>query len=158
MSEKTWDAVDAYFSKQLLGPDSALTEAQKASRAAPKHADVARKNIANAGLDSVAEVRVGRGIDLLPKVAAAKEGPFDLVFIDADKPSYVGYYEAVLPKLADKGLIVADNVLWSGRVLDQDPDESTSAIQAFNDHVARDSRVVCVMLTVRDGMTLIRKR
>jgi caffeoyl-CoA O-methyltransferase len=88
----------------------------------------------------------------------ALDGPFDLVFIDADKESYVDYYENVLPKLSEQGFIVADNVLWSGRVLDDDGDESTQAIKRFNDHVAADDRVECLMLTVRDGMTLIRRR
>src|SRR5207342_1038253 len=86
------------------------------------------------------------------------EGPFDLVFIDADKPNYQAYYEAVLPLLAENGLVVADNVLWSGRVVEPDGDESTEAIKAFNDHVAGDERVVSVMLTVRDGMRLVQKR
>jgi len=87
------------------------------------------------------------------------EGAFDLVFIDADKENYVNYYEAVLPKLADDGVIVADNVLWSGRVLEEDPgEEGTKAIKSFNEHVISDERVECVMLTVRDGMTLIRHR
>jgi caffeoyl-CoA O-methyltransferase len=79
------------------------------------------------------------------------EGEFDLVFIDADKEGYVGYYEAVLPRLAERGLIVADNTLWSGRVVDGD-----GPIVAFNNHVAADSRSVQVILSVRDGMTLIR--
>ncbi len=88
------------------------------------------------------------------------DGPFDLVFVDADKPAYLDYYEAVLPKLAARGLIVVDNVLWSGRVAEapspQDT-ESTSALRAFNDHVTADERVVGVMLSVRDGITLIRR-
>jgi caffeoyl-CoA O-methyltransferase len=86
------------------------------------------------------------------------EGPWDLVFIDADKPNYVNYYEAVLPKLVGDGFIVADNVLWSGRVVEDDGEESTQAIKAFNDHVAADDRVEQLMLTVRDGMTLIGRR
>jgi predicted O-methyltransferase YrrM len=80
------------------------------------------------------------------------EGEFDLVFIDADKEGYVGYYEAVLPRLTDRGLIVADNTLASGRVLDETP-----AIVRFNEHVAADPRSIQVLLTVRDGMTLIRR-
>ena len=80
------------------------------------------------------------------------EGEFDLVFIDADKEGYVGYYEAVLPRLSERGLIVADNTLWSGRVVDGE-----GPLVQFNEHVARDPRTVQVMLTVRDGMTLIRK-
>lgn len=87
------------------------------------------------------------------------EGPYDLVFIDADKTNYANYYRAVLPLLADRGLIVADNVLWSGRVLDDgDHSEDTVAIRAFNDLVRADDRVTCVMATVRDGVTLIRRR
>ena len=89
---------------------------------------------------------------------AELDGPFDLVFIDADKDGYVDYYEAALPKLADGGMIVADNVLWSGRVVSDDADGSTRAIQRFNEHVRADGRVESVMLTVRDGMTLIRRR
>jgi len=82
---------------------------------------------------------------------------FDLVFLDADKENYVNYYEAVLPHLRPGGVIVADNVLWSGRVLA--PKEKTDhAVAAFNEHVRRDTRAECVMLPVRDGVSLIRKR
>ncbi len=85
-------------------------------------------------------------------------GPFDFVFIDADKTSYLSYYEAVLPKLSAAGLIAADNTLWSGNVVkDSDVSPDTLAIRAFNDAVAADERVVCVQLTVRDGVTLIRR-
>jgi caffeoyl-CoA O-methyltransferase len=86
------------------------------------------------------------------------DGPFDLVFIDADKPSYPDYYEAVVPLLRPGGLILADNVLWSGQVLDEaDADANTAALRAFNDLVLHDPRVECVMLTIRDGVTLIRR-
>jgi len=80
------------------------------------------------------------------------EGEFDLVFIDADKEGYIAYYEAVLPRLAERGLIVADNTLADGRVVDERP-----PIAAFNEHVAADPRTVQVLLSVRDGMTLIRR-
>ena len=80
------------------------------------------------------------------------EGDFDLVFIDADKEGYVGYYEAVVPRLAERGLIVADNALAGGRVVDENP-----PIAEFNEHVAADPRTVQVILSVRDGMTLIRR-
>lgn len=83
---------------------------------------------------------------------ASLDGEFDFVFIDADKEGYVDYYEAVVPRLAERGLIVADNTLWSGRVLDGE-----GPIVAFNDHVAADPRTVQVVLSVRDGMTLIRR-
>jgi predicted O-methyltransferase YrrM len=115
---------------------------------------VARRYAEEAGVADKIDYRVGMAIDLLGEL----DGPFDLVFIDADKESYVDYYENVLPKLADGGFIVADNVLWSGRVVEGDREPSTQAIKRFNDHVAADDRVACLMLTVRDGMTLIRRR
>ena len=99
------------------------------------------------------KVRQGPALDTLKTL----EGPFNLVFIDADKPNYIAYYEASLPLLAPNGLIAVDNVLWSGKVLDPQ-DESDEAIVAFNDHVAHDERVTHVMLTVRDGLTLIRRK
>ena len=81
------------------------------------------------------------------------------MFIDADKVGYLSYYEALLPKLAPEGVIVVDNVLWSGRLLDSSDDSAaTQAIREFNDHVAADERVEVVMLTVRDGVSLIRHR
>jgi caffeoyl-CoA O-methyltransferase len=80
------------------------------------------------------------------------DGNFDFVFIDAEKEGYIDYYETVLPRLSERGLIVADNTLWSGRVL-----EGEGPIVAFNDHVAADPRSVQVLLSVRDGMTLIRR-
>jgi caffeoyl-CoA O-methyltransferase len=115
---------------------------------------VARRYAEEAGVADRIDHRVGTAIHLLDEL----DGPFDLVFIDADKESYIEYYENVLPKLSERGFIVADNVLWSGRVLEEDGDESTRAIKRFNDHVAADDRVECLMLTVRDGMTLIRRR
>jgi len=91
------------------------------------------------------------------KTLASIEGPFDLVFIDADKPGYIDYYEAVLPKLADGGVILADNTLASGNAIAPNG-EMSEAIARFNDHVSADDRVECVLLTIRDGITLIRKR
>lgn len=120
----------------------------------PKAAAVAHRHIAASPFADRIEVRLGPALDTIAGLA----GPFDFVFIDADKTSYVDYYEAVLPKLAGHGMIAADNVLWSGQVLDaQDTSDSAAAIRRFNDHVRRDPRVVCVMCTIRDGVTLVRK-
>lgn len=83
-------------------------------------------------------------------------GPFDVAFIDADKERYIAYYEAALPLLAPRGLIAVDNVLWSGRVLDP-KEKSDQAIVAFNEHVQHDARVTNVLLSVRDGVMLVRK-
>jgi caffeoyl-CoA O-methyltransferase len=119
------------------------------------HATVARGNIAAAGLESRISVLEGPALDSLAQL----EGPFDLVFIDADKVSYDAYFEAVLPKLAPHGLIVADNTLQNGGVLDSvaEPHESARAIRAFNDKLVDDPRVACVLTTIRDGVTLIRR-
>jgi caffeoyl-CoA O-methyltransferase len=115
---------------------------------------IARRYAEEAGVAAKIEYRVGPALEELRRL----DGPWDLVFIDADKESYIDYYENVLLKLSDRGFIVTDNVLWSGRVLDDEGDESTEAIKGFNEHVAADDRVECLMLTVRDGMTLIRPR
>ena len=120
----------------------------------PHHAKVARGNIAAAGYESYVSVIEGPALRSLEEL----QGPFDLVFIDADKVSYDAYYEAVLPKLAPHGLIVVDNTLQSGGVLasEKHPHESAQALRDFNDKVANDPRVVCVLTTIRDGVTLIR--
>ena len=89
-------------------------------------------------------------------VVPALDGPFDLVFIDAWKGDYPHYYEAVLPKLSDHGLIVCDNVLWGGDVVDPSPDDANGiALAAFNDLVQDDERVANALLTVGDGLLLI---
>jgi caffeoyl-CoA O-methyltransferase len=98
------------------------------------------------------EVREGPALETMKTLAPG----FDLVFIDADKGNYLNYYEAALPLLAPRGIIAVDNVLWMGRVLAPESDDDR-AIVAFNDHVAADPRVTQVMLTVRDGVMLIRR-
>jgi caffeoyl-CoA O-methyltransferase len=119
------------------------------------HAEVARRYLAEAGYADRVTVHLGPALYTIRRLG----GDFDFVFIDADKENYVNYYEEVLPRLTQRGLIAADNTLWSGRVVDEsDADETTRAIQEFNEHVARDDRVVAVQVTVRDGVTLIRRR
>jgi caffeoyl-CoA O-methyltransferase len=121
----------------------------------PHHAVTARGNIAAAGLESRISVIEGPALESLGEL----QGPFDLVFIDADKVSYDAYFEAALPKLAPHGIIVVDNTLQAGRVLAgaESPNEAARAVRAFNDKVVADPRVVCVLTTIRDGVTLIRR-
>jgi caffeoyl-CoA O-methyltransferase len=123
-----------------------------------EHVAIARKQIEASPYADRIEIRVGPAIETLQSLA----GPFDLAFIDADKSGYLDYYEAIVPKLAPTGVIAVDNVLWSGRVLDDAPpeetDEMTPVLRAFNDHVVADQRVECVMLPLRDGVTLVRLR
>jgi caffeoyl-CoA O-methyltransferase len=121
----------------------------------PRHADIAARHFAaSPWADRITLLRgpAQRSLEDL-------DGPFDLVFIDADKDGYAGYFDAVLPKLADHGLMVVDNVLQFGGVAnehDQTPD--IVALRAFNTKVAVDDRVEQVVLTVREGVTLIRRR
>jgi predicted O-methyltransferase YrrM len=120
-----------------------------------EHADFAQRHIDASPYADRIELRRGPALDTV----AALDGPFDLVFIDADKPNYLNYYEAVVPKLAERGLIAADNTLWSGNVAgEEDQSDAAVALRAFNDRVRDDDRVICVMLSVRDGITLIRRR
>ncbi len=121
----------------------------------PHHATIARGNIAAAGLESQITVVEGPALTSLAELS----GPYDLVFIDADKVGYDAYFEAVLPMLAPHGLIVADNTLQGGGVLESagPPNEAAAAIAAFNDKLVADPRVVCVLTTIRDGVTLIRR-
>src|SRR3954451_15230183 len=121
----------------------------------PETQAVAKKYAGATGVAARIAFRLGPALDTI----AGLDAELDLVFIDADKPNYANYYEAVLPKLSEHGLIAVDNTLWGGAVLDSGAnDENTSAIKAFNDMVLSDARVVCVQLTVRDGVTLIRRR
>ena len=108
----------------------------------PKHATVARANIARAGLADAVEVRVGRAQDTLPKVAAEGRGPFDMIFIDADKPGYSDYF-AWAVKLSRRGtLIIADNVVRDGEVIDPNSgDAMVQGIQRFYEALAAESRV-----------------
>ena len=110
---------------------------------------VARRYAEEAGVADRIEYKLGPALESLAELA----GPFDLVFIDADKGGYVDYYEAVLPKLADGGLIMADNTLFG-----LGEGENAVAIERFNEHVRYDERVDQVLLTIREGVTLIRPR
>jgi caffeoyl-CoA O-methyltransferase len=118
------------------------------------HAEVARRYIAQSPYADRITVHLGPALDTIEQL----EGEFDFVFIDADKENYLNYYEALLPRLAQGGLMAIDNTLWSGRVLDESDDsEATRAIREINERIAADDRVVSVQLSVRDGVTLVRR-
>ena len=119
----------------------------------PKHAEVAQRYFDRSPHGDRITLHLGPALETIGTL----QGEFDFVFIDADKENYDAYYEAVLPRLSASGLIAIDNTLWSGRVLDP-PDETTRLIAALNDKLAADDRVVAVQLSVRDGVTLIRRR
>jgi caffeoyl-CoA O-methyltransferase len=110
---------------------------------------IARRYAEEAGVADRIEYLLGPAI----KTVETLGGPFDLVFIDADKGGYIDYYEAVLPKLAEGGVIAADNTLFG-----LDEGDNADAINRFNEHVRGDERVECVLLTIREGVTLIRRR
>ena len=101
------------------------------------------------------ELRLGDGLETVRSLASGE--PFDMAFLDADKVRYVDYYEAIVPILNAGGLLVVDNVLWSGQVLTPEADAS-AAIAALNERVLGDDRVENVLLPVRDGINLVRKR
>lgn len=119
-------------------------------------AAVAREFFARSAHADKIEVRLGDAHKSLAALTA-DERAFDFVFLDADKESYIDYYETVMPWLAPGGLLVADNVLWSGRVLAPER-ASDRAVVAFNAHVVADARVEATLLTVRDGVYLVRKK
>jgi caffeoyl-CoA O-methyltransferase len=117
---------------------------------------VARRHWADADLSDRIDLRLAPALETLGDLPPDL---IDFAFVDADKGGYVEYYEAIVPRLRSGGLLVADNVLWSGRVVDPDvTDDDTEAIRRFNDHVAADDRCDTVMLAVGDGITLCRKR
>ncbi|WP_374970479.1 O-methyltransferase [Terrabacter sp. BE26] len=112
---------------------------------------------AAAGLADRIELRIAPAIDTLRALPAAAD--IDLVFIDADKPSYATYWEELVPRVRPGGLLLADNVLWGGRITDPEAtDENTTALRAFNDRVASDERVEAMILTAFDGLTIARRR
>lgn len=111
--------------------------------------------LAKAGVDQKVKLLMGDALKIIPSL----QETFDLVFIDADKEQYIDYYELALEKLNPGGFILADNVIWGQKVLDdpESTDKETRGIQRFNAHVNKDPRVEQVMLSVRDGLLLVRK-
>ncbi|MFJ3218889.1 O-methyltransferase [Kitasatospora sp. NPDC086801] len=219
MTQSTWDAVDAYFSEQLVGHDPALEAAAAAADAAglpkiavapnqgkllhllaltqgarrilevgtlggysaiwlaralpadgtlitleidPKHAEVARGNLARAGLEKVAEVRLGRAADALAALVEEGVEPFDLVFIDADKPSNPEYFRRALQLTRPGSLIIVDNVVRGGAVADADStDPAVVGTRAVHDLIAAEPKVTATSVQTvgskgYDGFTLAR--
>jgi caffeoyl-CoA O-methyltransferase len=118
---------------------------------------IARRAWAEAGVDDKIELRLAPAADTLRSLP--DEEYVDLAFIDADKPAYPVYYEELLRRLRPNGLIMVDNTLWGGAIVDDSKDDdSTVALRAFNDMVAADDRVDSALLTIGDGLTLLRKR
>lgn len=120
----------------------------------PLMEDIYTKYFEKAGISKKVQAHIGHAKEVIPKIAET----FDLVFIDADKENYPDYYKLVMPRLRSGGFILADNVIWSGKVLEPRPDKETSGIIEFNKIVQQDERTENVMLTVRDGLMLIRKK
>jgi len=146
----TFTGYSALSMAEALPADGQIVTCELSER----HGEMAQRFIDRSPYRTMINIRLGPAIETL----AVLDGEFDFAFIDADKPGYLAYYEAVLPLLRSGGLIVTDNVLWSGQVLDvRDESRDTVALRAFNERVAADHRVECVMLPIRDGVTLIRK-
>jgi caffeoyl-CoA O-methyltransferase len=122
-----------------------------------EYAEIASRNLADAGVADRVEIRIGAALDTLEAIPVREV--FDLAFIDADKESYPDYYEAVLARTRPGGLIIVDNVLAAGRVVDPDNDQpQVEAIRATNDLIAADERVDAAMVAIADGLMLARKR
>lgn len=121
----------------------------------PETNQLAKEFWAKSGLNDKIESHLGDALEIIPNINEI----FDLVFIDADKPNYHNYFKLVFPKLRIGGLIIVDNVLWNGKVLDVETnnDESTIALHAFNQKVQLDERFSNILLAVRDGLMIVRK-
>jgi predicted O-methyltransferase YrrM len=120
---------------------------------------IARRYWKRAGLDGKIELKLGPAVETLDKLLKTEAGTFDLGFIDADKTNYLNYYERILKLLRPGGVVMIDNVLWSGAVADPaDNEADTVAIRLLNEHVKTDKRVSVSLLPLGDGLTIARKR
>ncbi|WP_438017858.1 class I SAM-dependent methyltransferase [Sorangium sp. So ce315] len=147
----TFTGYSALSMAQALPPDGELVTCERD----PDVARVARSFFDRSGHGQKIRIALGDALDTIRGLPASP--PFDLVFIDADKARYPAYYEEALPRLRRGGLIVADNTLWSGEVLAPESEDGR-ALADFNERLVRDQRVEKVLLPVRDGVTLARKR
>lgn len=126
----------------------------------PHHGNVAQKNINNAGLSQKVDLRIGRALDILPKIIAENEAPFDMIFIDADKPPYTEYFNYALQLSRPGTLIICDNVIREGKVLDsKSTDEKVQGVQRFNKMLSENKKVTATILQTvgakeYDGMAI----
>lgn len=117
--------------------------------------DIIRKYINKTGNTDKIIVHFGEALGIIPGI----DETFDIVFLDADKESYIEYYNLVIDKLRPGGIILADNVLWDGKVLDRkSKDKESVGIRKFNDQIKNDTRIEHILLTIRDGIMIIRKK
>lgn len=112
------------------------------------------KNIQKSPFFKQIKVKIGEALNLIPQLQEV----WDLVFIDADKTNYLNYYQLIFPFLAPKALIIIDNVLWKGKVIELKKDKKTESLQQFNEFLRKDPRVEVMMLPIRDGLTVIQKK
>lgn len=115
--------------------------------------DMVQRYVDEAGLTNNVHLKIGNALDIIPQI----DEKFDLVFIDADKVNYANYYDLVFDKVNTGGLILADNVLWSGKVVDKEMDKDTEALHQYNQKIKNDPRVEPLLLGVRDGVMIARK-
>lgn len=113
-----------------------------------------RKYFEKANLTTVIDYKIGNALQIIPII----NEKIDLVFIDADKENYSNYFDLVIDKVNSGGFILADNVLWSGKILEDKKDKDTAAIHFFNEKIKNDSRVEQILLPIRDGILVIRKK
>lgn len=149
----TFTGLSALFLAEALPPGGKLT----CLDVSEAWTSMARRHWEEAGVADRIDLRLGPALATL--AAMPEDETFDLAFVDADKQSYVAYFEAILPRLPRGGLLLADNVLWHGEVADQtEAGEDLDAIRAYNDHLAVDPRVEVVVLPLADGLSIAWKR
>jgi len=120
----------------------------------PIYKPMIQRHLAKLGLSDIVDLRIGDALEILPSINTA----IDLLFIDGAKYEYAAYYDLTIDRVSSGGVILADNILWKGRVLDEKKDRMTESIHRFNEKVAADPRVEVVILPYRDGLSLIRKK
>lgn len=145
----TYTGYSAICLAEGLQPNGTLITIDVNEELAPR----VRNNFEKAGVADKIDFRIGNALELIPAI----EGELDLVFIDADKANYSNYFDLVIDKVRLNGFILADNVLWSGKVIDGSQDKDTRAILEFNSKVHTDKRVENVLLPIRDGIMMLRK-